>query len=67
MVSTKEIVHTINNQLAVVMGKAALLASETEDQGTRKRCQEIERAAREISALLNREMSSLLNRARRAD
>jgi len=53
-VFTKELVHTINNQLTIVMGRASLLASATDDEGTRSRCREIQQAAREISALLDR-------------
>ena len=52
-VSAKQILHTINNQLTIVIGKAALLASETEDAGLKKRCQEIETAAHNISRLLD--------------
>ena len=52
--STKEIVHTINNQLTIVAGRAALLASDAEDPGTRNRCREIENAVQTISHLLNR-------------
>lgn len=54
MVFPEQILHTINNQLTIVMGKASLLASETNDVGMKKRCQEIEKAARQISRLLNR-------------
>lgn len=54
MVFPEQILHTINNQLTIVMGKASLLASETNDAGMKKRCQEIEKAARQISRLLNR-------------
>jgi len=53
-VSAKQILHTINNQLTIVIGRAALLASETEDLGLKKRCEEIEAAAHNISRLLNR-------------
>ena len=52
--STKEIVHTINNQLTIVMGRAALLASSAADPGIKSRCQEIENAVQTISSLLNR-------------
>jgi len=54
VVFPEQILHTINNQLTIVMGRASLLASETEDAGMKKRCQEIEKAARQISRLLNR-------------
>lgn len=51
--SPKQILHTINNQLTIVIGRAALLASETNDLGTRRRCEEIETAAHKISRLLS--------------
>lgn len=54
--SPKQIFHTINNQLTIVMGRAALLASETDDLNTRRRCEEIGTAAQKISLLL-REMA----------
>jgi len=49
----KQILHTINNQLTIVLGRAALLASETTDTRMKKRCEEIESAAQKISCLLN--------------
>lgn len=52
--STREIVHTINNQLTIVMGRAALMAETAEDQGTRSRCKEIQSAVQTISRLINR-------------
>jgi len=52
-VSPKQILHTINNQLTIVIGRAALLASETDDAGMKKRCEEIKTAAQKISHLLN--------------
>jgi len=54
VVFPKQVLHTINNQLTIVMGRAALLASETNDAGMKKRCEEIESAAQKISSLLNR-------------
>lgn len=53
MVFPKQVLHTINNQLTIVIGRAALLASETDDAGMKKRCEEIESAAQKISSLLN--------------
>lgn len=50
----KQMLHTINNQLTIVIGKAVLLASETDDAGTKKHCKEIETAAQTISYLLKR-------------
>lgn len=52
VVFPKQILHTINNQLTIVIGRAALLASEINDAGMKKRCEEIQLAAREISSLL---------------
>lgn len=52
--STREIVHTINNQLTIVMGRAALMAETAEDPGTRSRCKEIQSAVQTISKLINR-------------
>lgn len=52
--STREIVHTINNQLTIVMGRAALMAETAEDPGTRSRCKEIQSAVQTISRLINR-------------
>lgn len=51
--SPKQLVHIINNQLTIVIGRAALLAAESNDVGTKKRCEEIETAAQKISRLLN--------------
>lgn len=50
----EEIVHVINNQLTIVMGKAALLASSAEDQAVKSECAEIETAVQKISSLINR-------------
>jgi two-component sensor histidine kinase len=50
----EEIVHVINNQLTIVMGKAALLASSAEDQSIKSGCAEIETAVQKISSLINR-------------
>lgn len=52
--STRELVHTIQNQLTIVMGRAELLASAAQDPGMKKGCQEIENAVQRISALLTR-------------
>lgn len=54
--SPKQIFHTINNQLTIVIGRAALLASEMDDPDARRRCEEIGTAAQKISLLL-REMA----------
>jgi len=52
--STREIVHTINNQLTIVMGRAALMAETAEEPETRSRCKEIQSAVQTISRLINR-------------
>ena len=52
--SAQEIMHIINNQLTIVMGRAALLGSTAQDPGTRSRCKEIESAVQTISYLLKR-------------
>ena len=54
MAFPKQILHTINNQLTIVIGRAALLASEVKDAGMKERCEEIQTAAHQISSLLNR-------------
>ena len=51
--ASKQIFHSINNQLTIVIGKAALPASKTNDLGTRQQCEEIGAAAQKISQLLN--------------
>jgi signal transduction histidine kinase len=50
----KQVVHSINNQLTIVIGRASMLAAESDDLTTKKRCEEIETAAQNISRLLNR-------------
>jgi len=52
-VSPKQLVHIINNQLTIVIGRAAILAAESYDARTKKRCEEIETAAQKIGRLLN--------------
>ncbi|HLJ89476.1 MAG TPA: hypothetical protein VKZ53_21885 [Candidatus Angelobacter sp.] len=52
--STREVFHTIQNQLTIVMGKAELLASTSTDPRTQKGCADIETAVQTISVLLNR-------------
>ena len=50
--ATRELVHTINNQLAIVMSKADLLDGSAEDQKTRKNCEAIRKAVHNINVLL---------------
>jgi two-component sensor histidine kinase len=49
---TKELVHTINNQLAIVMSRADLLDGSTVDLKTRKNCEAIRKAVHNINTLL---------------
>ena len=49
---SSDILHMINNQLAVVMGKAQLLGLEVEDQKTQETCREIQAAASKINQLM---------------
>jgi len=50
--ATKELVHTINNQLAIVMSRADLLDGSDGDQKTRKNCEAIRNAVHNINILL---------------
>jgi hypothetical protein len=54
----KQVVHNINNQLTIVIGRASMLAAESDDAAIKKRCEEIEAAAQNISRLLNRMSAS---------
>jgi len=49
----EEVIHRINNQLAVVMGRAELLGCLAEDTKSRDNCTEIELAVQRITTLLN--------------
>jgi two-component sensor histidine kinase len=49
---TKELVHTINNQLAIVMSRADLLDGSAGDLKTRKNCEAIRKAVHNINTLL---------------
>lgn len=48
----KDLLHMINNQLTVVMGKAQLLGLEVENQTTKETCREIQAAAAKINQLM---------------
>jgi two-component sensor histidine kinase len=50
--SPKELFHSVNNQLAVVMAQAEMLAKEGNTEQTLERCREIKRAAANINRLL---------------
>ncbi len=49
----EEVLHRINNQLAVVMGRAELLGCLAGDRRFRDNCAEIELAVQKITTLLN--------------
>jgi two-component sensor histidine kinase len=49
----EEVLHRINNQLAVVMGRAELLGCQVGDTRSRDNCAEIELAVQRITTLLN--------------
>lgn len=49
---SKDLLHMINNQLAVVMGKAQLLGLEVENRKTKETCREIQAAASKINQLM---------------
>jgi len=46
---TRELVHTINNQLAIVMSRADLLEGNAIDPKTRKNCEAIRKAVHNIN------------------
>jgi hypothetical protein len=47
-----ELIHSINNQLAVVMGNAELLGLKVENRNTQETCREIKAAAFKINRLM---------------
>ncbi|HZU31086.1 MAG TPA: hypothetical protein VFB79_08230 [Candidatus Angelobacter sp.] len=49
--SSKDLIHSVNNQLAVVMAQAELLAKYASQQDA-ERCLEIKQAATKINRLL---------------
>ncbi len=53
MISSKELFHSINNQLAVVMAQAELMAREASSEQELERCREIKLAASKIHRLLH--------------
>jgi hypothetical protein len=50
--SSKELIHSVNNQLTVVMGQAEMLALEGRSEQDLERCREIKKAASNITRLL---------------
>lgn len=47
-----KLLHSINNQLAVVMGNAELLSLKVENRNTQETCREIQAAAFKINRLM---------------
>jgi hypothetical protein len=47
-----KLLHSINNQLAVVMGNAELLGLKVENRNTQETCREIQAAAFKINRLM---------------
>jgi len=52
--SCEELLHSINNQLAIVMGRAELISAQSSDQAMKRGCEEIGEAAAKIKQLLIR-------------
>jgi signal transduction histidine kinase len=50
--SSQELIHSISNELAVVLGRAELLSQAPQDPEKERACMEIKRAARNIHRLL---------------
>jgi two-component sensor histidine kinase len=52
IMSSKDLIHSVNNQLAVVMAQAEILAKYVASQQDVERCLEIKQAATKINRLL---------------
>ena len=50
---SEELIHSINNQLAVVMGKAELLRQAVGNTASKETCLEIKAAAMKINKLMH--------------
>jgi hypothetical protein len=50
--SSKDLIHSVNNQLALVMAHAELLARNGRSEQDLERCREIKQAASKINCLL---------------
>jgi hypothetical protein len=62
--SSQELVHSIKNQLTVVLGRADLLSRAPVDADTQRACLEIRAAAKKLDWLLRQYMDgSFSNRA----
>jgi len=55
--SSQELIHSINNQLTVVMGKAELLSQAPVNEETQRMCLEIRMAAGKLNHLLRQYIS----------
>jgi hypothetical protein len=51
--SSEDLIHSINNQLAVVMGKAELLGQVVSNSASKETCLEIKAAAMKINKLMH--------------
>jgi nitrogen-specific signal transduction histidine kinase len=51
--SSEDLIHSINNQLAVVMGKADLLGQAVSNSASKETCLEIKAAAMKINKLIH--------------
>jgi signal transduction histidine kinase len=51
--SSKELIHSINNQLTVVMGRAELLSRAPLNEETQRACTEIKAAAGNLHRLIS--------------
>jgi nitrogen-specific signal transduction histidine kinase len=47
-----DLIHSINNQLAIVIGRAQLLGLEVDNHGAQQTCREIQAAASKINKLM---------------
>lgn len=50
--SSQELIHSVKNQLTVVIGQAEMLAREGRSEQDLERCREIKKAASNINQLL---------------
>jgi two-component sensor histidine kinase len=59
--SSQELVHSIKNQLTIVLGRAELLSGAHVDEQTQRASLEIRTAARKLSSLLQQYIDSSLS------
>lgn len=52
LMSSQELIHSVKNQLTVVIGQAEMLAREGRSEQDLERCREIKKAASNINQLL---------------